>query len=728
MTKYFLHRPYPLPDHEDSRVQIAQELAARSESNAEPGFRERLDRICELARVALDMDRAFVSLVLEEQQHFIAKANLDVESTPREIAFCAHAITQRGALVVEDTWTDVRFRDNPLVHAPMHLRFYAGTPLLVDERAVGTFCVAHGSPRVLDAKQLVQLEHFSALVRSELQVLHELENLRRQSALLRQSERLAEVGGWEVDLEARQILWSREAYHLHGVDPALPVRFEQLADFYPNGEAERLYRVATVAARTGEGFELELRYVTAAGAPRVAQILAEAVPRAGRGSLVTGVFRDVTQLRAAEAEREAARTVDVTTGLSNGVRLQRHLQGACTDQGGVLVALGLDRFEVVNESLGRAAGDRMLRGIGLALEQVAPLGSTVARIGSDELAVLLPGKHDGLEILRVVGALREAVESASTAHGLLVTASLGVSVAPDDAHDPDEWLHCADIALRTAKRGGGNRVEYFAPALRTRIEGKTLLLQDVRRGLAADEFELYYQPICGVNGIARGFEGLMRWNHPERGLLAPGHFMIAFDDPELALGLGRKALDQSLAQMQRWGRSGHQYGYVALNLSSVQLAQDTLAAEVSALLAQYGIAPHRLMLEVTESVYLDDGKERIARSLNELRQLGVSFALDDFGTGYASLTHLKEFAIDRIKVDQTFVRELTQNAESRAIIRAVLWLGKALGMQVVAEGVETAEQLEFLMDVGCELVQGYYFARPMPAADAIAFCRQAPGA
>ncbi|RYZ66977.1 MAG: bifunctional diguanylate cyclase/phosphodiesterase, partial [Proteobacteria bacterium] len=446
-----------------------------------------------------------------------------------------------------------------------------------------------------------------------------------------------------------------------------------------------------------------------------------------RGALVSGAFRDVTALRAAEAEREAARTVDVTTGLSNGVRLERHLQAACAEQGGVLVTLGLDRFKLVNEILGRAAGDRMLRAIGLALEQAAPLGSAIARLASDELAVLLPGTHNGLEILRVVSALEAAVESASLAHGMLVTSSLGVSVAPDDATEPDAWLHCAEIALRTAKRGGGNRVEYFAPALRTRIEAKTLLLQDVRRGLAADEFELHYQPICGVNGIARGFEGLMRWNHPDRGLLAPYHFMIAFDDPELAIGLGRKALEQSLAQMRSWGHAGLQYGYVALNLSSAQLAQETLAEEVGALLREYELEPHRLMLEVTESVYLDEGKERIARCLNDLRQIGVSFALDDFGTGYASLTHLKEFAIDRIKVDQTFVREIAQNAESRAIIRAVLWLGKALGMQVVAEGVETAEQLEFLMDVGCELVQGYYFARPMPARDAGAFCRQAPG-
>ena len=724
MAQYFEHRSYPLPTDERARLEVANRF--RFLADAAATERSGLDQICELARTLLGVERAFVSLVLDHEQRFVARANLEATSTPRDISFCAHAVAKGGPLVVDDARSDERFATNPLVTGLLNIRFYSGHPLRVDGSAVGTFCVADAQPRHLSPAEEHIMEQLAALALTQLQLVLDMHDLQRQSQLLRQSEKLAEVGGWEIDIDAKEVFWSRGLYQLHEADPSQPVNYETLAAYYPDGEAERLGAAVQQAAATGAGFDIEVRYVTAKGTRRCAQLLAEVELRPGQTPLVIGTFRDLTQLREAEATRDRAQMIDSVTGLPNWARVEARFQKLReADASGSMIVVGLDEFRAINETRGRAEGDRVLQRVGQALLGAVDMEAMVTRVGGDEFAVLLPGVHRGLAILTAVNALSKAIENVDADESSPLSASLGVVVFPEDAGSSGDLLRCADIALQKAKGSGGKRVEYFAPELRTRIDAKILLLQDVRRGLAQEEFALHYQPICAPTGIACGFEALMRWNHHERGLLAPYHFMAAFDDPELSIGLGRQALQQAIRQMRAWSLAGIEYGYVAVNLSSAQLAQKNLATEVSAMLEKHRVEPHRLMLEVTESVYLDDNREGIAATLTQLRQLGVTFALDDFGTGYASLTHVKDFPIDRIKIDLSFVRGIEKDAGSRAIIRAILWLGKALEMQVVAEGVETAEQLEFLIDVGCELIQGYYFARPMPPEQASGFCRGA---
>ena len=729
MDPYFPHRPYPMPRDEASRMEMVRHFQFLADPALESKYRSGLDQLCEVARQLLHVDRAFVSMVFDHEQHFVARANLDEKGTPREIAFCAHAIAQEEPLVVPDARLDSRFAANPLVTGPFGLQFYAGTPLTYEGQPVGTFCVVDGRPRELTSEQKERLAGLSKLVIEHLRTLVELNELREQSVLLRQTERIAEVGGWIIDVDERSVRWSNELYALHELSPAVPVTYEMLRQFYPHGEAERLSEAIRRSVESGDSFELEIAYRTLSGAMKYAKVLGEVEARPGTSGRVLGTFRDLTEQRTIEAQREKAQLFDSLTGLANRARLETRLSEILlAGAAGVLVMLGLDAFTALNDANGRADGDLVLRTVATALLNALPSDAIIARVGGDEFAVALQGTLTGLDILHHVTTMRAAVDAAlaEQPRRLLCTASMGVTVFPADAAAVDEILQAAEFALRNAKASGAKRIDYFAPELRSRIEKKIILLDDVRRGVAAGEFLVHYQPICGSSGIARGFEALMRWQHPERGLLTPYHFMLAFDDPELSLALGDVALEQALAQIRAWTDANLLCGYVAVNLSSSQLGQPDFPSKVEALLAKHEVSPHRLMLEITESVYLDGDRQHLTKALERLRTLGVQFALDDFGTGYASLSHLRQFAVDRIKVDQSFVQDIGKSADSAAIVRAIVSLGLALGLQVVAEGVETEAQLSFMTEVGCELIQGYYFARPMPAHEAATFCRVMP--
>jgi EAL domain-containing protein (putative c-di-GMP-specific phosphodiesterase class I) len=268
----------------------------------------------------------------------------------------------------------------------------------------------------------------------------------------------------------------------------------------------------------------------------------------------------------------------------------------------------------------------------------------------------------------------------------------------------------AKLALFHAKANNRGNIAFFDPSLREALDANNALLNRVRAGLASKEFALFYQPIIGLrDGGVSGLEALMRWNDPEFGLLSPSHFMAAFEDQELSTALGDFALDSAIAQMRAWLNAGVAFGNVAVNLSTAQFRLPDLAGSILGKLARAGVAPQQLTLEVAENVYMAWGADRVSATLRKLHEAGVSIALDDFGTGYASLAHLRQFPIDKIKIDKSFV----QSRGSAAIVDAVINMGLSLGMKIVAEGVEQPEQLGLLRLKGCDFVQGYIFAKPL---------------
>jgi diguanylate cyclase (GGDEF)-like protein len=436
---------------------------------------------------------------------------------------------------------------------------------------------------------------------------------------------------------------------------------------------------------------------------------------------------DITDRIAASAKIEFLAYRNTLTGLPNRTEFQRSFDAAVeaaerTGEMFGVIMIDVDHFKDINDTLGHDAGDALLLNLARTLGKAFRRGDTVSRLGGDEFAVVLRGLNGPEDLLRPIEVLqshlRKPVEHAG--RSFTISASLGAAIHDDPDADPLHLLKNADVALYEAKSGGRNRCVVFKPSMRTQVEQRIELLREVRLAIAQGEFDLYYQPVVDLeaNEVA-GFEALMRWRHPEQGVLPPAAFMAAFEDTDLALQLGEVAFERALSQMRAWMDEGVEFGRVAVNISSEQFRTGRLAKDIAEKLAAWNVPADRLTIEVTENVYMGWGVDVVAETVCALHATGVLIALDDFGTGYASLANLRQFPVDRLKIDKSFV----QNAEDDAIVRAVINLGASMGMKVVAEGVERPDQLAALSAYGCDQVQGYHFARPMPAGEVAGFVR-----
>ena len=436
---------------------------------------------------------------------------------------------------------------------------------------------------------------------------------------------------------------------------------------------------------------------------------------------------DVSEALRAAAQIEFLAFRDPLTGLPNRAAFQRAQDEAVTaaDRAGEMfgvIMIDVDHFKDINDTLGHDAGDALLKALAVQLKRAFRRGDTVARLGGDEFAVVLrdlKGEHDLARPIEVLqGLLRTPIQHAG--QSFTIYASIGGAIHADPDADPSHLLKNADVALYQAKADGRNRAVVFQPAMRSNVERRVELLRDVRVAIAQGEFDLFYQPVVDLaSNTVAGFEALMRWNHPEQGVLPPAAFMAAFDDNDLSLQLGEVAFERALGQMRAWLDEGVEFGRVAINISSSQFRTGRLALDIEEKLQRWNVSPERLTIEVTENVYMGWGAEVVSETVRRLHAAGVLIALDDFGTGYASLANLRQFPIDRLKIDKSFV----QNVEDDAIVRAVCTLGASMGMKVVAEGVERPDQLAALTGYGCDQVQGYHFAKPMPAAEVAGFLR-----
>jgi len=439
----------------------------------------------------------------------------------------------------------------------------------------------------------------------------------------------------------------------------------------------------------------------------------------GKPERLVNLFKDITDRRRQTEAVETLAFRDALTGLPNRAFFTRKFQEAVDASemlGEIfgLIMIDVDHFKDINDTLGHDAGDALLQRLSDMLRRAFRAGDTVARLGGDEFAVILRGLHGEADMMRPVAALQELLRQ-PIEHGgrsFSVSASIGAALHGDPDADPSHMIKNADIALYRAKDEGRNRSVVFTPAMRSSLEQRIELLRDVRAAIPAGEFTLFYQPVIDLQTHAvAGFEALMRWAHPEQGILTPDRFMAAFEDQDLSLKLGDVAFESALAQMRRWLDQGVEFGRVAVNISAAQFRSGRLAEEIQARLARWNVPCDRLTIEVTENVYMGWGSDLVSDTVRRLHAAGVMIALDDFGTGYASLANLRQFPIDRLKIDKSFV----QNTEDEAIVRAVITLGSSMGMKVVAEGVEDAAQLAALSGYGCDQVQGYHFSRPMPA-------------
>ena len=428
---------------------------------------------------------------------------------------------------------------------------------------------------------------------------------------------------------------------------------------------------------------------------------------------------DITEQRQAEIKIEHMAHHDALTDLANRVLLNERLEQALTHfQNGQMVAvhhLDLDQFKAVNDTFGHLAGDKLLSIVADRLRGLVRETDTIARMGGDEFVIVQAPIADPAEATtlaqQIIAWISEPYDIED--QKATVGTSIGIAVSPGDGDTPDKMLRHADLALYRAKSEGRSTFRFFEPAMNEQMQARRIMEQDLRKALLAGEFELYYQPVVNLesNEIS-GFEALIRWNHPDRGQVPPATFIPLAEEIGFIIPLGEWVIREACLAASRWP----EHLNVAVNISAVQFRGSSLMTVIVNALAASGLHPTRLEIEITESVLLRD-REATLSMLHQLRSLGIRIAMDDFGTGYSSLTYLQSFPFDKIKIDRSFVKDITDNAGSLYIVRAVAALANGMGMAATAEGVETAEQLDKIAAVGCTEMQGYLFSKPLPVAE-----------
>lgn len=447
---------------------------------------------------------------------------------------------------------------------------------------------------------------------------------------------------------------------------------------------------------------------------------------------VSNLHREISDRKADQERIYWLAHYDALTGLPNRTLLSERAQQAIrvAQEGNTplaLIFLDLDHFKHVNDSLGHRVGDALLVEIAKRLRAVVRDKDTVSRLGGDEFILLLPGAN-AHGAARVAGKLQEASRQHYQIdhHELTMAPSMGIALFPQDGADFDTLTQSADVAMYRAKLDGRNTFKFFTPEMQAQSARALQLENALRRALERHQLHLHYQPqISLTTGAVPSVEALLRWQHPKLGNVSPAEFIPIAEDSGQILQIGEWVLRTALAQLKVWRASGFAQLTMAVNLSAVQFRQPQLPELISRTLAEFELPPDALELELTEGVAVDDPHAAVA-TMEQLHARGVRLAMDDFGTGYSSLSQLKRFQILKLKIDQSFVRDLGNDANDRAIVSAIVRMAQALGMRTTAEGVETQEQLAFLRAQGCDEAQGYHFSKPGPAAQIEDFMRQQP--
>jgi diguanylate cyclase (GGDEF)-like protein/PAS domain S-box-containing protein len=531
----------------------------------------------------------------------------------------------------------------------------------------------------------------------------------------------------QMDAESRVIEWNLAAEKIFGLSRSQALGRPMAALIIPRRyrKAHRegiAHILATTPPPTVSRGPLELTALRSDGTEFPIELSLTAAP-INRTMVFSAFLRDITARKEMEATLVNRVLTDELTGLPNRAlltdRLTRGLASLARSGSSLAVMfVDVDRFKVINDSLGHAAGDQLLRTVAERFRSATRPADTVARFGGDEFVIVCEEVNEGEATAlasRLLGAL--AAPAHIEGRDIPLSVSIGMVLTADPAQDSGALLRDADAAMYLAKDRGGGRAEPFDEAIRGRALARLDLEADLRRAIDRTQLRVEYQPLVQLaSETPTGVEALVRWQHPTRGVLSPADFIPLAEQTGLIIPVGDWVLRQACQQLAAWDRDGGPSLSIAVNLSSNQLAQKDLAETVGAAIFDAGISPDRLCLEITESSLMAD-TEAAGEQLADLHRLGVQLAVDDFGTGYSSLLYLRRFPVQQLKVDRTFVSGLEQSIEDSAIVRAVIELAHALGLEAVAEGVETAEQLAILREMGCDRGQGYLWSKPLPAAE-----------
>ena len=546
-------------------------------------------------------------------------------------------------------------------------------------------------------------------------------HLSEQRAALARAQRIARMGSWEVAADGRTVQCSEELRILLALPADGPVTLSELGAALIAPDRARLF-LAIDELSTQQAGHQALDCRPAHDPQQVMHFLLESEPAAQPPCRVRGTVQDVTRARAAEAHIQHLAHYDALTGLPNRslwMSRARAALSAAQRHGNPLAVLflDLDQFKTVNDSLGHPVGDRLLATVAQRLTECIREEDVLARLGGDEFVLLLPRLAHRTDAAVVARKMLEVIGRPIEANGheLTPSVSIGIALSPDDGADLDTLLKHADIAMYGAKEAGRNNFQFFVPEMNARVLERLVVENGLRRAIERNELVLHYQPqVDSDHGTPLGVEALVRWNHPELGLVPPGQFITVAEESGLIGPLGQWVLREACRQQVLWSLAGHDGLQVAVNISALQFRRREFVAMVQDVLAETGADPHCIELEITESALMQPSEELFER-LERLVALGLTLALDDFGTGYSSLAYLKRLPITRLKLDRSFVRDLPGDPEDAAIASATLSLARDLGLEVVAEGVENEAQRDYLRERGCRVIQGYLVSRPQPA-------------
>jgi len=565
---------------------------------------------------------------------------------------------------------------------------------------------------------------------------HTMGRLRESESRLAGAQRLARLGSFTLDAESGAIEGSGELRRVLEVGEEVPLdRALLLACVHPE-DRERFANALEACIRDGTEFALDHRTASDRGSERILHAQGQRVSRADGASRVEGTLQDVTDRKLVEEQIRYLAYHDTVTSLGNRRLFKERLALALEEarrEGHTLAVLflDLDGFKVINDTLGHSAGDRLLRGVAdrlvaslrmrepRAASSSANASQLVARLGGDEFTVLLGAIRGPQDAARVARRLLHALAEPFhlDGHEVAVRASIGITTSPPDGDDVETLLRNGDTAMYHAKEQGRNNYQFFAEAMNAVVFKRLVLENRLRRALEHDELELYYQPKLSVEtGRVTGVEALARWRDPELGFVSPSVFIPLAEDAGLIRSIGDWALRTAVAQVAVWDAAGMPAVRISVNLSGHELGSGSLLGSVVEALDKARVAPDRLELEITETALLHDEAAAMP-VLEELRRMGVGIALDDFGTGYSSLSYLLRIPADTLKIDRSFLRNIDTEPADAALVGSIIAMAKIRGLRVVAEGVESGEQLAVLCELGCDEIQGHLFGAAVPAEE-----------
>lgn len=562
-------------------------------------------------------------------------------------------------------------------------------------------------------------------------------NLPRAEMWLAEIESVAGVGRWEADLVTDEVSWSRELFRLLEVDPNQAPTYELLIGRIHPDDRGSSRELMDVASASGHPFMLDHRILLGDGTVRWLRSQGRVeLDSGGRPARLLATALDVTEAKAGEDALVYQACHDPLSGLPNRRlfldRLDQGLRRLARQPSSVCVIyLDIDRFKVVNDAMGHAVGDSLVLATAARLAGAIRPADTLARIDSDEFAVIcegLSGEDEAVGITdRICASMSEAL--AWEGGALVLSVSAGIALATSTDVNPEALLDNAEAAMRRAKREGRARSSVFAETMRATLVGRLETETALRQSILDGDLRLHYQPIVNLaDGQILGHEALVRWAHPTRGLLGPDQFITVAEESGLIVPLGTWVLEEACRQAKRFQNRNPMWSRLTMsvNVSGRQLGEPDLIDLVAAALVVADLKPEHLQLEMTESVLMDDAAATIT-VLHRLRGLGVRLGVDDFGTGYSSLAYLRRFPVDVLKIDREFVAGLGNDLEDGAIVAAIASLADTLGLSTIAEGVETVLQRDALIGLGSTRAQGYLFARPAPATEAEALLDEAAG-